>query len=129
MVEGVGGAFLFCHDSRRLAAWYRENLEMDIMGEDKEGGSFYKIFEFRDLDNPENKHSLAWAIHPAEQNIEGQPRTAKINYRVSDLAGMLARLKSKGVTIEKTEEDAYGSFATLQDPDGNQVELWEPNPE
>jgi predicted enzyme related to lactoylglutathione lyase len=41
---------------------------------------------------------------------------------------VLSHLKSKGVVIEKTEEyPSMGTFAWLKDPDGNQIELWEPS--
>jgi predicted enzyme related to lactoylglutathione lyase len=41
---------------------------------------------------------------------------------------VLSHLKSKGVVIEKTVEyPSMGIFAWLKDPDGNQIELWEPS--
>jgi predicted enzyme related to lactoylglutathione lyase len=50
-----------------------------------------------------------------------------INYRVDDLAGMLARLKENGVDIiQGPESHENGTFAWIMDPDGNKVELWEP---
>ena len=54
----------------------------------------------------------------------------KINYRVKSMEEVLSHLKSKGVAIEKTEEyPSMGNFAWLKDPDGNQIELWEPSEE
>jgi predicted enzyme related to lactoylglutathione lyase len=50
-----------------------------------------------------------------------------INYRVDDLTGMIADLKGAGVEILKEPESSeYGKFASIMDPDGNSVELWEP---
>jgi predicted enzyme related to lactoylglutathione lyase len=50
-----------------------------------------------------------------------------INYRVDNLADMLAELQRNGVDILKgPESDDNGKFAWILDPDGNKVELWEP---
>jgi predicted enzyme related to lactoylglutathione lyase len=50
-----------------------------------------------------------------------------VNYRVDDLDGMLAQLKSNGVEIVgEPQSDDSGKFAWILDPDGNKVELWEP---
>jgi hypothetical protein len=43
------------------------------------------------------------------------------------MAEALGHLKSKGVSIEKTAEYEYGTFAWGKDPDGNKIELWEPS--
>jgi predicted enzyme related to lactoylglutathione lyase len=127
MIDGIGGAFLFSNDTKRLSRWYRDCLGMVPEGEDTECNSIYRSFEYRDLENPEIKRTIAWAIIPANDDINGKPRTGQINYRVKNLAETLSHLKSKGVAVEKTEEYPYGKFAWIKDPDGNQIELWEPS--
>ena len=127
MINGIGGAFLFSNDTKRLVTWYRDCLGMVPAGEDNECNSIYKSFEYRDVENPEIKRTIAWAIIPTNDDIKGKPRTGQINYRVKNLAETLSHLKSKGVAVEKTEEYPYGKFAWLKDPDGNQIELWEPS--
>ena len=50
-----------------------------------------------------------------------------INYRVDDLGGMIANLEKAGVKIlQDPELHENGTFAWIMDPDGNKVELWEP---
>lgn len=127
MIDGIGGAFLFTNDAKRLSAWYRDCLGMNPSGEDTECTSIYKIFEYRDLENPETKRSMVWAIIATDQDIKDKPRTGKINYRVKNMAEILSHLKNKDVAIEKTQDDTYGRFAWLKDPDGNSIELWEPS--
>ena len=124
MIEGIGGAFLFSNDTKRLAAWYRDCLGI-VPGEDAECNSIYATFEYWDLENPQVKRTMAWAILPTDQDIKDKPRTGKINYRVKNMGEVLSHLKGKGVAIEKTAEYPYGNFAWLKDPDGNQIELWE----
>jgi predicted enzyme related to lactoylglutathione lyase len=43
---------------------------------------------------------------------------------------LLNELRSSGIEVlEKTEEFEYGKFGWLMDPEGNKLELWEPNDE
>jgi len=128
MINGIGGAFLFSNDVKRLATWYRDYMGIVPAGEDAECNSIYATFDYRDNENPEIKRTIAWAIMPTKEDIKDKPRTGKINYTVKNMAEAISHLKSKGVAIEKTEEyPGMGKFAWLKDPDGNSIELWEPS--
>jgi len=128
MIDGIGGVFLFSNDTKRLAEWYRDNLGINAAGQDSECNSVYATFDYRDLENPEVKWTMAWAIMPTDQDIKDKPRTGQVNYRVKSMKAILDHLKSKGVAIDKTQDyPGYGSFAWLKDPDGNKIELWEPS--
>jgi len=53
-----------------------------------------------------------------------------INFRVKDLDRLLDQLKREGVKVDdKREEDDYGKFGWIIDPEGNRIELWEPKGE
>jgi predicted enzyme related to lactoylglutathione lyase len=127
MIDGIGGAFLFTNDIKRLATWYRDCLGIIPAGEDTECNSIYRSFEYRDIENPEIKREIVWAIIPTDQDIKDKPRTGKINYLVKNMTETLSQLQSKGVAIDKTEDYEYGKFAWVTDPDGNKIELWEPS--
>ena len=50
-----------------------------------------------------------------------------LNLRVQDLDGLLKKLEASGVRIDpKRQDEDYGRFAWVYDPEGNKVELWEP---
>jgi glyoxylase I family protein len=51
-----------------------------------------------------------------------------INFRVRDLDAMVAQLTRAGIPV-KVDPQVYpnGRFARLHDPEGNPIELWEPN--
>jgi predicted enzyme related to lactoylglutathione lyase len=50
-----------------------------------------------------------------------------INFRVSDLAAMVAQLRGAGIDVEvDREEYPNGRFARLTDPEGIPIQLWEP---
>lgn len=51
-----------------------------------------------------------------------------INYRVEALNRLSANLKSAGtLPTDSVEKASYGNFVHLMDPEGNKIELWEPN--
>ena len=50
-----------------------------------------------------------------------------INFRVRNLGAMVAQLRAAGIYVEIDEQHyPNGRFARLKDPEGNPVELWEP---
>jgi len=50
-----------------------------------------------------------------------------INYRVENLAALVEELKKENVTIiDEIAEYDYGNFVHVLDPEGNDIELWEP---
>jgi predicted enzyme related to lactoylglutathione lyase len=52
---------------------------------------------------------------------------AMLNLRVDDLAAVLEKLREAAVDIDpKREDHDYGRFAWFNDPEGNRVELWQP---
>jgi len=125
LIDGIGGAFLFSNNPKVLAAWYQEALGIVPTGQDDECSSVYKTFEYRDVADPSIKKTTTWAIISAEKDINAQPRTGQINYRVKSMDSMIAHLKTKGIVIEETKNYEYVKFAWLRDPDGNRVELFE----
>jgi predicted enzyme related to lactoylglutathione lyase len=51
-----------------------------------------------------------------------------INYRVEGLDQLLAQMKAAGILpTDSVEKVSYGKFVHLMDPEGNKIELWEPN--
>ncbi|WP_368040136.1 VOC family protein [Ruegeria atlantica] len=52
-----------------------------------------------------------------------------INFRVDDLAALIAQLEAAGITVETRAEwdSEVGKFARIHDPEGNPIELWQPN--
>jgi hypothetical protein len=117
MIDGIGGVFLFSNDIKRLAAWYRNCLGIVAAGEDSERNSVYTSFEYRDIENPETKREIAWAIIPTDKDIKDKPRTGQINYRVKNLGEVLSRLKGNGVAIQMAIRSSFGSHPRVnKDP-------------
>jgi predicted enzyme related to lactoylglutathione lyase len=58
----------------------------------------------------------------------GDPSRAwAINFRVRDLDGMVEQLRAAGTDVE-IDPTTYpmGRFASLKDPEGNPIQLWQP---
>lgn len=65
---------------------------------------------------------------PADSEHFGGPEHSwSINFRVVDLDAMLTQLRSAGVDVQVDPEDyPNGRFASLRDPEGNVIQLWQP---
>ncbi|HYA96462.1 MAG TPA: VOC family protein [Methylomirabilota bacterium] len=124
-VIGIGGIFFKADNPKELYAWYERHL-----GIKSEHG--VAIFPWRRADDPSQETCTAWSIFPRDTTKSFGPRQAPfiINYQVEDLDALLEALRTEGVTIDpKREEDEFGRFASIVDPEGNRIELWEPRKE
>ena len=54
-----------------------------------------------------------------------------INFVVSDIEQFVEELRAKGVEVDDkgVETTEQGKFAWCMDPEGNRIELWEPQSE
>jgi predicted enzyme related to lactoylglutathione lyase len=119
-VTGIGGIFLKARDPAALQAWYKRHLGIDVQSR---GGT---AFRWTDAKGVPVGGTTAWSIGSGEYFA---PSTSAfmVNYRVADLHGLLAALRSEGCdVIDKTDDSEYGKFGWVMDPEGNKVELWEP---
>lgn len=121
-VTGIGGVFFKARDPKVLVEWYRDHLGMNV--EEWGGVAFHWITE----DNPTGTGTTVWSPFKDDTTYFA-PSTAgfMVNYRVSDLHGLLAALRAEGCQVEdKVEESDYGKFGWVLDPEGNKLELWQP---
>lgn len=108
---GIGGVFFRARDTKALGQWYKTHLGITDFWSQEAGFTVFAPFE------------QASNYFPAD-------RQWMINFRVDDLDGMVAQLKAAGIVVE-TRPDEWdtpetGRFARIADPEGNQVELWQP---
>jgi len=120
-VTGLGGVFFKSKDPAASREWYRKNLGV----ESEQWGT---MFKWRSFDDPEKKcYSVFSQFKEDTKYIEPSPLPFMINLIVDDLTGLLAQLKESGAEqIGKLDENEFGKFAWVLDPDGVKVELWEP---
>jgi glyoxylase I family protein len=116
-VLGIGGLFFRARDPAVLAAWYQEHLGVAGVPSDYEGSSW------RQEAGP-----TAFAPFPEATGYFGDPQKSfMVNFRVRDLAAMTAQLTAAGIeVVVDPEQYPNGRFARLHDPEGNPIELWQP---
>ncbi len=114
---GVGGVFLKARDPKALAQGYAKHLGIPDQG----GGSL-------GFDGPESTGMTVFAHFAESTKYFGDgPQQSMVNFRVDNLYALLAQFAEAGVTIDpKRDDQSYGRFAWIVDPEGNRVEVWEP---
>jgi predicted enzyme related to lactoylglutathione lyase len=121
-VTGIGGIFFCAKDPAALRTWYKTHLGIDVT---PWGGA---VFNWADSVPDPAKGSTIWSVGSADSG-QFAPGTASfmINYRVDDLAALLAALRAEGCNVlDQTDDSEYGKFGWVIDPEGNKVELWQP---
>src|SRR5437016_5542878 len=123
-ITGIGGIFFKANDPEKLAAWYKEHLGLEV---EEWGG-----INFRENDpvnqNPRRQAYTVWSPFPANTDyFAPSAKPFMINFRVTNLDALLAKLRSEGVTVdERADKSEFGYFGWAMDPEGNRIELWEP---
>ena len=120
-ILGIGGIFFKSANPQQMREWYRTHLGLA----DKGGGV---MLPWREKDNPEKEHVTVWTVFPGNTKyFEPSQAAFMLNYIVDDLDALLERLQKEGVKIDpKRQNEDYGRFAWIYDPDGNKIELWQP---
>src|ERR1700754_3673488 len=121
-VTGIGGIFFKAKDPAALKAWYSKNLGMKM-------GEYGSNFEWHQGMDSTKKGFTLWApFKETTKYFQPSDKQFMINYRVEGLGQLLANLKAAGIlTTDSVEKASYGNFVHLMDPEGNKIELWEPN--
>ncbi|TVQ28322.1 MAG: VOC family protein [Wenzhouxiangella sp.] len=115
-VLGIGGLFFRSADSQRLAKWYETHLGISLVPTSYEQEPWCQ-----------EAGPTVFAPFHQETTYFGKPEQMwMVNFRVADLAAMVAQLRAAGIEVGETTSYPNGDFARLHDPDGNPIELWEP---
>ncbi|WP_138379095.1 VOC family protein [Luteithermobacter gelatinilyticus] len=121
-VLGPGGFFFKVNDPENLKQWYSRHLGLAF---DEYGGV---KFDFAEQAQSDRESYVLWGMFRADTDYFGPHKhDFMFNFRVDDLDGILERLAAEGVEIlPEREEEYYGRFAWVLDPEGHKIELWEP---
>ena len=116
-VTGIGGVFFRSKDPAALATWYKEHLGISQVPQTLEDVPWMQeagptVFAPYELDSP---------------NLGRDSQQFMLNFRVDGLDALLERLAASGIQSDKHQTmDGVGRFAWIYDPEGNPIELWEP---
>ena len=116
-VDGIGGVFFRAKDPKALAAWYETHLGIGPVPDDPGQGPWVQA-----------SGPTIFAPFAADTDYFGRDdQQWMLNFRVRDLAAMIAQLENAGIEIGRRDDMAgVGSFARIHDPEGNPIELWQP---
>lgn len=108
---GIGGIFFRSRDTKALAAWYETHLGVTGFWNQEAGPTVFAPFTQDTTYFPADKQ---WMI----------------NFRVDDLDALIRQLQAAGIAVEtrpgEWDTPETGRFARIVDPEGNQIELWQP---
>jgi predicted enzyme related to lactoylglutathione lyase len=121
-VVGMGGYFFRAKDPAGLKAWYKDHLGVGGgMGSDPVTGRSNEWVWYQ------QGGPTVFEPFKADSDYFAADKQTMINLRVSDLDGLLASLRAADVAVEREETmEGVGRFARIHDPEGNPIELWEP---
>ncbi|MBV7410310.1 VOC family protein [Maritimibacter sp. DP1N21-5] len=116
-VTGIGGFFFRSKDPGALALWYEDHFGILQVPSDY-GGAVWR----------QEAGVTVFAPFPEDTGMFGAPdRQFMLNFRVPDLPEAVEDLRAAGISVE-VDPETYpnGVFASLTDPEGNPIQLWEP---
>jgi predicted enzyme related to lactoylglutathione lyase len=114
-VTGIGGVFVHARDPDALGRWYRDNLGVALPPESYDVPCWWQ-----------EAGPTVLAAMPVVPGMVSESHPWSLNFRVGDLEAMVAQLRVAGLTVE-VDPETYpnGRFASLADPEGNAVHLWQ----
>jgi len=116
-VTGIGGLFFRSREPETLARWYRDHLGISLIPTNYEEPGW-----------EQQAGPTAFAPFPETTSYFGDSgKVWMVNFRVRNLEAMATQLSAAGIPVE-IDPQVYpnGRFARLHDPEGNPIELWEP---
>ena len=115
-VTGIGGFFFRSPDPTALSAWYAEHLGVNPIPADYGQDPWLQ-----------EAGATAFAPFPSDEPMLADGQGWVLNFRVNDLPAMVEQLRGAGIEVEvDPTEYPIGAFATLADPEGNSIQLWQP---
>ena len=115
-VLGFGGFFFRSNDQHSLAKWYKDHLGIEPVPTDAES-----------LPWMAKGGATVFAPFAADTDYFAADKSFMLNFRVADLGKMIEQLARAGIDVKRLDDmEGIGKFAHLSDPEGNAIELWEP---
>ena len=121
-IIGLGGIFFKAKAPLELANWYKQYLGLDIQ---EWGGAIFPWQNLPDLNS--GAYSLWDPFEEKTDYMSPGTQNFMVNFVVDNLDELVKNLKKQDQAISEIQAQEHGKFAWILDPEGNKVELWEPN--
>lgn len=117
-VTGIGGLFFRAHDPEKLNGWYEQHLGVQLAPPSYDLSSWWQ----------QAGPTVFTAMDSGADHFGRPEQQWAVNFRVDDLDGMVHQLRAAGIAVT-VDPETYpnGRFAELHDPEGNPVQLWQPD--
>ena len=117
-VTGIGGFFFKARDPEALGRWYTTHLGVDPAPESYEVSSWWQ----------QAGPTVVAAMDGDSEHFGAVGGSWSLNFRVADLDAMVTQLRDSGIAVE-VDPETYpnGRSATSNDPEGNVLQLWQPD--
>ena len=118
-ITGIGGFFFRSRDPDGLGRWYFDHFGVNLAAMTYDGPVWRQ-----------EAGTTVFAPFRQESDYFGAPEKSwAINFRVRDLDRMVGQLRAAGIEVTvDAEQYPNGRFAYLRDPEGNRIDLWQPEP-
>jgi lactoylglutathione lyase len=113
-IIGIGGVFLRSEKIDEMKAWYKEVLSISL--EDWNGTIIH----------PKSGNETTFSFFKKESNYFPKEFDVMLNFQVENMEDCLSHLEHLGIPLVKElEKSEFGTFVTIEDPEGRWIELWE----
>ena len=112
---GIGGFFFRSRDPEGLGRWYKQHF-----------GIWEELTDYSTMPWQQEAGTTVFAPFKQDTTYFSADKQWMINFRVRDIKAMAAQLEAAGVAVELDPEHyPNGWFASLKDPEGNFIQLWQ----
>jgi lactoylglutathione lyase len=119
MITNVAAAVLYVGDQEEALAFYRDTLGFDVVTDSDMGGGARWI-EVRPR-GAQTSVVLSAAAAFGKAPGEG----AYLTFAADDVAATVAELRSRGATVSGPFSEPWGTYATVDAPDGHHLQFHE----
>ena len=116
-VQGIGGVFFRARDPAALREWYETHLGVAPPPQTAQGAPWLT-----------ETGVTVFAPFPEDSEYFPPDRRFMLNFRVADLVAARAELTGAGIDCSDIlGMEGVGKFTRIHGPEGNPIELWEPD--
>jgi catechol 2,3-dioxygenase-like lactoylglutathione lyase family enzyme len=130
MLNRMGVICLWVHDFAQMVAFYRDILGLPLSGVHPGAGytpgSDWIQFELQGVSL--ELFDLTRSPQRAGRLPSPRANASILCFRVDDFDATYQLLASHGVAFQPVGEQEWGRYAHFRDPEGNELQIYQPNP-
>jgi len=116
-VTGFGGLFFYAKNPGKLADWYEQHLGIAKVPQSYDEESWWQ----------DEGPTVFAPFNEENEFLHKFKKSLVLNFRVKDLDAMINQLTDAGIEVTvDPEQYPNGRFADFRDPEGNPIQLWQP---